>query len=638
MKHAGTLVTLAAVAVAATIAAACGADPDSSPGGGDAAGAGAGTGATGATSGTGAAPAATGGAAGSGTGGSPTDPREDGNAYSDPAADVTPVAPPDFGPNVHVFDPDMPMSSIQAVLDRIFDEQETAQMGTGRHALLFHPGQYDLDVNVAYYMDVRGLGLLPGDVVITGHVHAEADWFGGNATHNFWRSVANMTVVPDGGTERWAVSQAAPFRRMHVRGNLLLDDGGWSSGGFIADSVIDGRVNSGSQQQWFTRNSNLGGWSGGVWNMTFLGVNGAPSADAWPPHTVIDQNPLIREKPFLFVNAVGNYYVFVPDVREATVGPSWIDGTQPGRSLAIDQFHVARDEVDDAASINAALESGKHLLLTPGIYRLDAPIEVKRPGTVVLAMGLPSLLPETGQPVMEIADVSGVKVAGFTIDAGPIDSPTLLRVGPAGSAADHSAYPTSLHDVFCRIGGGFPGRASGCVEINSHDVIGDHFWLWRADHGNGVGWDQNRSKNGLVVNGDDVLIEGLFVEHFHEYQTIWNGNGGRTYFYQSEMPYDIPSQQEWQHDGVNGWAAYKVGDHVTTHEAWALGAYSVYHAAPVTNERAFEVPVNDGVTMTHMIVMSIGRQSGGRVEHVINDVGGPVTNASNRHEVEYYPQ
>src|SRR5690606_13379417 len=176
-------------------------------------------------------------------------------------------------------------------------------------------------------------------------------------------------------------------------------------------------------------------------------------------------------------------------------------------------------------------------------------------------------------------DVDGVKVAGLTIDAGTTPSPTLMRVGPVGSSADHAINPTSLHDVFCRIGGGFPGSADGCMEINSHQVIGDHFWLWRADHGNGVGWYENVSKNGLVVNGNDVTIYGLFVEHFHEYQTVWNGERGRVYFYQCEMPYDPPNQEAWQHDGVMGYAGYKVAESVTTHEAWGLGVYAVFHDA-----------------------------------------------------------
>ena len=87
------------------------------------------------------------------------------------------------------------------------------------------------------------------------------------------------TVTPNDGLDRWSVSQAAPYRRMHVRGNLALSDGGWSSGGFLADSKVDGQVQPYSQQQWLTRNSQIGGNLNGVWNQVFSGVVGAPAAD-----------------------------------------------------------------------------------------------------------------------------------------------------------------------------------------------------------------------------------------------------------------------------------------------------------------------------------------------------------------------
>lgn len=189
---------------------------------------------------------------------------------------VTPVATApsdvDLGPNVVVFDPSMPSSTIQGLADTIFRQQETNQFGNQRYAVMFKPGTYSNDVNVGFYTQVLGLGQSPDSVTINGAVHAEADWFPPqNATQNFWRGAENLSVNPTGGTDRWAVSQAAPYRRMHVRGNLALDDGGWASGGFMADTKIDGQVRSGTQQQWITRNSTLGSWTGSNWNMVFVG-------------------------------------------------------------------------------------------------------------------------------------------------------------------------------------------------------------------------------------------------------------------------------------------------------------------------------------------------------------------------------
>lgn len=65
---------------------------------------------------------------------------------------------------------------------------------------------------------------------------------------------------------------------------------------------------------------------------------------------------------------------------------------------------------------------------------------------------------------------------------------------------------------------------------------------------------------------------GLFVEHFEEYQTIWNGENGQLYFYQSEMPYDVPDQDEYKsHNGkVNGYASVKVADNVKTFNGYGI--------------------------------------------------------------------
>ena len=117
--------------------------------------------------------------------------------------------------------------------------------------------------------------------------------------------------VADPGQLRWAVSQAAPMRRVHVQGNLTLMPrfGGYSSGGYLADSVIDGQVVSGSQQQWYTRDSSVGSWNGGVWNMVFSGVEGAPATDFGPKadgtvgnKTTLATTPLSRPAPFLYLD------------------------------------------------------------------------------------------------------------------------------------------------------------------------------------------------------------------------------------------------------------------------------------------------------------------------------------------------
>ncbi|MFI5756690.1 RICIN domain-containing protein [Streptomyces sp. NPDC051569] len=554
------------------------------------------------------------------------------------AADPPPPAgTPDLGPNVVVFDPSMSASSIQSRVDTTFKQQETNQFGTQRAAFLFKPGTYSADVNVGFYTQVAGLGLSPDDVTIRGAVHAEADWFPPqNATQNFWRSAENLSVTPTSGADRWAVSQAAPYRRMHVRGDLALDDGGWASGGFMADSKIDGQVRSGSQQQWLSRNTEWGSWNGSNWNMVFVGARNAP-ANTFPnpPYTTVAQTPQVREKPFLYVDAAGAYQVFVPALRANSQGTTWSGGAPAGTSIPLDQFFIAKPGAT-AADMNAALAAGKNLLVTPGVYHLGQTLKVTRADTVVLGLGLATLIPDNGVTAMSVSDVDGVKVAGLLIDAGSVNSQRLMEVGADGSNVSHAADPTSLHDVFFRIGGAGVGKATTSLVVNSRNVIGDHMWLWRADHGSGVGWTSNTADTGLVVNGADVTMYGLFVEHYQKHQTVWNANGGKTYFYQNEMPYDPPNQAAWMNGSTQGYAAYKVADSVTSHQAYGLGSYCFFSTnSSVTAEHSFEVPSNPNVRFTNMVTVSLGGT--GTIRHVINDRGGPSNSATNVANLVSYP-
>lgn len=535
-------------------------------------------------------------------------------------------AKPNFGPNVMIFDPSIPAARIQQQIDRIYAIQEKSEFGPARYALLFLPGKYRVDVPIGFYTQVLGLGATPDAVEIDGNVHVDASLPHNNATCTFWRAAEGFAVIPSGGTMQWAVSQAAPMRRMHVRGNLVLHQNhGWASGGWMSDSLIDGNVDSGSQQQWISRNSEWGSWTGANWNMVFVGVVSPPMGE-WPspPYTKVNRVPAVREKPFLEVNGKGGWSVRVPELKRDSAGITWHEGATPGRSIPLDQFYVARPEVDNAASINTQLARGKDLLFAPGIYELDQPIRVTRPNTVVMGLGYATLKPTHSTAAMITADADGIEIAGLLFDAGAQKSPVLLQVGPAGRKLRHRVNPICLHDVFFRVGGAGVGRAQVDLEINSSDTIVDHTWIWRADHGAGVGWDSNLSANGMVVNGDDVIAYGLFVEHHQEFQVLWNGNGGHTYFYQSEIPYDPPDQAAYTSaKGVNGWASYKVAEGVTRHEAWGLGIYSVFRRPNVVLSRAIEVPRTPGVRFHHMITVALGNK--GAIENVIDDEGGPTS-------------
>jgi hypothetical protein len=536
-----------------------------------------------------------------------------------PAANGT---KPDFGPNVLIFESSMPSQVIQKQIDAVYATQEHNEFGSQRNALLFLPGSYSVDVPVGFYTEVMGLGVSPDATRITGNVHADASHEHNNATTTFWRAAEGISVVPAGGTMQWAVSQAVSLRRMHVRGDLVLHQHrGWASGGWMSDSLVDGNVDSGSQQQWISRNCDWRNWTGANWNMVFVGVVRPPEG-TWPspPYTEVAHTPVVREKPFLQVNAAGEFSVRIPELRLDSAGTTWSDGETPGKTIPIARFYIARPDVDTAETINAQLAQGKDLILTPGIYELAAPIRVTRPQTVVLGLGFATLRPIRGTPAMTTADVDGIEMAGLLFEAGPSESPVLLEVGPEGSRARHANDPITLHDVFFRVGGAGVGRAKVNLRINSNDTLVDHTWIWRADHGAGVGWELNTSENGLLVNGNEVTIYGLFVEHHQQFQVLWKGNSGRTYFYQSEIPYDPPNQASYTSaPGVNGWASYKVADGVTTHEAWGLGVYSVFEHPDVVLTRAIETPKTPGVRFHDMITVALGHNGG--ISHVIDDKG-----------------
>jgi len=529
---------------------------------------------------------------------------------------------PDFGPNVLIFDPSMPSQAIQKQIDAVYAIQEHNEFGPQRNAFLFLPGSYSVDVPVGFYTEVLGLGASPDATRIAGNMHADANHEHNNATTTFWRAVSGLSIAPAGGTMQWAVSQAISLRRMHVRGDLVLHQhNGWASGGWMSDSLVDGNVDSGSQQQWISRNCDWKSWTGANWNMVFVGVVRPPDG-TWPspPYTKVAQTPVVREKPFLQVNAAGEFSVRVPALHSDSVGITWRGGETPGETIPIARFYIARPDVDTAETMNAQLAQGKNLLLTPGIYELTAPIRVTRPHTVVLGLGFATLRPTKGTAAMTTADADGIEIAGLLIDAGPSESAVLLEVGPEGSRARHEKDPIALHDVFFRVGGAGVGRAKVNLRINSNDTLVDHTWIWRADHGDGVGWDLNISENGLVVNGNDVTIYGLFVEHHRQYQVLWNGNGGRTYFYQSEIPYDPPNQASYTSaPGVNGWASYKVADGVTSHEAWGLGIYSVFIYPDVVLTRAIETPKSVQIRFHDIITVALGDH--GAINHVIDDAG-----------------
>jgi hypothetical protein len=252
---------------------------------------------------------------------------------------------------------------------------------------------------------------------------------------------------------------------------------------------------------------------------------------------------------------------------------------------------------------------------------------------VVLGLGFPTLIPTNGNAAMTATRAKGVQISGVIFDAGPVNSPVLLQLGSGHARSDNDASdPSALSDVFFRIGGAQAGRATTSLVVNSDNVILDDIWAWRADHGNGVGWTSNTADTGVVVNGDHVTAYGLFVEHYQQYEAIWNGDDGDVVFFQNEMPYDPPSQQAWMEaPGVDGWAALKVGDAVKRFSGNGMGSYSFFNqGVDIYAHHAFEVPTTLSPGSLHDLLTvfldpSVGR---GGILHVVNDAGGSSTKAN----------
>ena len=578
---------------------------------------------------------------------------------------------PAFGPNVCVFTDTMSQAAIQKDLDSIATQQVpvASQFNSQRYAVLFRPGTYGsagdpLVFQVGYYTQVAGLGAMPQDTVVNGAIDVfnnlcTAGTQNCNSDDNFWRSLSNLTLNVDlpssppayappvvdafgpgctNTAEMWSASQAAPIRRAIVNGSVVFQDycsnNNFASGGFIADSTVSGKLNFFGNQQYLVRNSAIGGAAGcpnGLWNMVYSGVQGAPSpvfTGQCQQNTVLPASPVTEEEPFLYTDSGGNYNVFVPAVQHGSSGTSWASGSETGTTLPLSKFFVANPGMSGAA-ITAALAGGKDLLLTPGVYNLDQPIVVPHPDTVVLGLGLATLVPQHGNAAMMVVRNSGVRLSGLIIDAGPVNSPVLLSVGTPGpgSASD----PDLIQDVFFRIGGAETTPTSASVSLldNASNSIIDNVWAWRADHGNAVGWTKNTGDTGLVVTGSGVTAYGLAVEHYQKNEVIWSGPGGTDIFFQNELPYDPPSQSDWMASPTqNGYPAFLVSSDVRTFQGDGMGSYVVFiqTSATLHDAEAFQAPHTPGVQFHNVFGVWIAGSGG--LDSIVNGVGGPVTSTN----------
>jgi len=552
--------------------------------------------------------------------------------------------PPSWPSTVKVFGPETNTGEIEGVVNAAFatngghDPPDNGHWSDERHAFLFKPGRYNVEVPVGYYTQVAGLGTKPSDVVFTSSkgVYCDEGTYkvGIGGLNTFWRSVENFQTDADfewipgrGGGMTWAASQAAPMRRLDVTNNLLLyrfregeTAGDYVSGGYLGNSKIRGFVASGSQQQFYTRNSELGSWQDGNWNMVFMGVQGAPRSHCGAAPEMcsaavinLDKTPVIAEKPFISIDASGRYTLNVPGSKRDSSG---VD-LSLGQQYSFDQVYVASDAKDSAATINAALDSGNHVVLSPGNYKLTEAIVIKNDNTVLLGLGLATLIISNGGSAIEVANVGGVRIAGILIAAGPQKTETMIQVGSSKWGGDAS-NPVLLQDVFFRVGDHTNKGVQSKVmlTINTGHTIADNVWLWRADH-----TEQGLVKNhdnplevGLVVNADDVSMLGWSAEHALHDQVQWNGERGRCYFLQVELAYDVD-----QSFADNKYTGYRVANNVQDHLAFGVGIYHYFRDNAVTIDTGVVVPTH--LETSFISPFGVYLNGSGVMRHLINDKG-----------------
>jgi len=589
--------------------------------------------------------------------------------------------PPNWPASVHVIEPDGKfVGDKQALFDRIFSDDgkytvhpwgaefpNTDRYGgyfnetgrdfcTKRVAVLLKPGAHRAKFNVGFYHSLVGLGREPGAVeldafeVLNG-VGADGVEHGlsPGGLNNFWRSVENVTTAP-GRNIYYFVSQASPLRKVHIRGQLRLTgpvgggiyDWGYASGGFTADSRIDGGVEFGGQQQYCTRNTEIGDGSAykhGAWSNVLIGSKGAYKSEPGQlaKETVIENTERIAEKPYIIYEEGENrYYLMIPRPEVGKRGISWekYSGGDIER-VDFENVYVAEEGVSTAAIINAKLAEGKHVVLSPGIYRMTEPIVVGKSNAVILGLGLATVQPADDAPYMDslifVRDgLEGVRIAGLMVQGGEAGSNALIKWGTRKSgSAQNSGF---LYDIFCRIGGDRDAsrpevRTNKMVLINSSNVVGDNLWLWRADHemprNDGVKNSRHKVFNALEVNGDNVIMYGLFAEHTLHDLTVWNGENGKTFFYQCEMPYDVT-----QHNfGDQGYAGYVIGEHVKTHTLMGAGVYSFFRDYDVHAQSGFRAPEGEGgINLQHIFTVFLNGKGG--IDHVLNRQGERCSSSS----------
>jgi hypothetical protein len=325
------------------------------------------------------------------------------------------------------------------------------------------------------------------------------------------------------------------------------------------------------------------------------------------------------------------YSLHIPQPRQNSTGAPVYNVNTPSESwqqtpsVDFTSVYVAASIKDTAATINARLARGLHVVLSPGVYELEDTLRLARHGQVLLGLGLATLIPTRGTAAVTVpGNVSGARVAGLLLEAGTMHSTTLLQWGDPTSARNitppHLPDYGFMHDIFVRVGGprmpaGMQASIDSMVRVDASGVVGDNLWLWRADHVQGGGLvrhGENPCDHALVVTGHDVIMYGLAAEHTLKEMVLWSGQRGATFFFQAELPYDVSTYP---------YAGYTVSPTVRSHNSYGAGVYHFFRDYEVTVQTGIKCPASLEASFVNPLAVYLDGK--GTMLHIVNSHGAP---------------
>lgn len=461
-------------------------------------------------------------------------------------------------------------------------------------------------LKLGYYTSIVGLGDQPDDVTIQGDLDVQG---GIQSIDNvFYRSLENLKVD---GDLKWTTAQACPARSLHVTGKLSLGGG---VGGTLADSIVDGAIEDGGQQQYLFRNvsaKQLDGRKQGQMNFVF----------------VDSQVPLPASSDLCAGStSCGSYYP-----SKNNPAPSFaIDSSTLPRPIASkhkpritadgvvmkDQKHTNFKQVrtqEEFDTVTSQLTSGTIVLLHPNVYRVKHSLKLAMDNIAIIGVGFPVLRSELSEATIEVSGANCV-VASLIVDAPLLSFNQDVMIDVKGDGVE-------MYDIFARTFLAWTSPVEKYKTTTMLQVSGSHgfmenLWLWRGDHWSGpdlegksfghVEWDPyNVNPYGLVVTekGIGLTVLGGFVEHQVWNPIYWNGDDGVFIMSQGECAYtnngnikpEVVSSSVTPKKGLTPGVYYTVGANVKKHKYMGGGIYNIF-GEQYTPGRFPAIEVQSGIT------------------------------------------